>query len=135
MVNSQQNKPGDASSGPGSAGPFTGEAGMLGYNEICKDLSSWTVKWDNFALVSYAYKDSQWLSYDDHLSLKYKINLVNYFQLAGTMLWSIDTDDFGGKCGQVYPLLNTVKRLIDYGESTSRGSVIGCVLSVLDCAK
>jgi chitinase len=34
MANSNDNKPGAASKGPGEAGPYTREAGVMGYNEV-----------------------------------------------------------------------------------------------------
>lgn len=41
-------------------------------------------------------------------SLTEKMEYINSLNLGGAMLWSIETDDFRGKCGKKYPLLKTL---------------------------
>lgn len=43
-----------------------------------------------------------------HSSLNEKMDYVNSLNLGGAMLWSIETDDFHGNCGEKYPLLKTL---------------------------
>lgn len=53
--------------GPGRAGPYTRQDGTLGYNEICEQhkAGDWNVVFDWQRRVPYAYKDNQWVSYDN----------------------------------------------------------------------
>ncbi|XP_023225350.1 probable chitinase 10 [Centruroides sculpturatus] len=98
--------------GPGTAGPVTGEGGMLGYNEICKFITqeNWKTEWDDSIKSPYAHKDRQWVGYDDQKSIKIKVDYLKRHGLSGGMVWSIDTDDFGGLChGHKFPLLSIIK--------------------------
>ncbi|KAG8175070.1 hypothetical protein JTE90_006942 [Oedothorax gibbosus] len=112
----EQNGIGAPTVGPGHEGPYTRQAGTLGFNEICVNLTrnSWNSVYDSNARAPYAYKGDQWVSYDDMNSFNSKIDYVIEKGLGGVMLWSIDTDDFTGYCyGKKYYLLNTVaNRLI-----------------------
>ncbi|XP_020296290.1 chitinase-3-like protein 1 isoform X1 [Pseudomyrmex gracilis] len=110
LADKNQNSLGAPSAGPGVAGPYTREGGMLGYNEICEFLKQggWTIMRHKEHRVPYAYKDNQWVGYDDKTSLKEKTDYIKKLNLGGAMLWSIETDDFFGKCGEKYPLLKTL---------------------------
>lgn len=47
-----------------------------------------------------------WIGYDDEESLLYKTKFVNFLEIAGAMVWSIDTDDFNGdNSDKPFPLL------------------------------
>ena len=100
--------------GPGARGPYTQEAGLLGFNEICTDLGQggWTVIGDPQQQVPYAFKGHQWVGYDDASCVGKKADYINRMLLGGAMLWSIDTDDFRGTCGQKYPLLNALNSVL-----------------------
>lgn len=67
LADKNQNGLGAFSAGPGAAGPYTREDGMLGYNEICEFLKhgGWTIVRHEEHRVPYAYKDNQWVGYDD----------------------------------------------------------------------
>lgn len=65
LSSAQSNQNGSPARGAGDAGPYTKEPGMLGYNEICEQLNSWNVHFDEERRVPYAYKGNQWLSYDN----------------------------------------------------------------------
>ncbi|XP_063850671.1 chitinase-3-like protein 1 [Scylla paramamosain] len=97
---------------PGPGGKYTEEPGMLGYNEICEGiLSGWTVVHDPAMHEPYVYslKDGNvWCSYDDEPSAKLKAEYAKEKGLAGMMVWSIDTDDFKGKCGRKFALIKTL---------------------------
>ncbi|KAL4713729.1 hypothetical protein ACJJTC_004260 [Scirpophaga incertulas] len=99
--------------GPGIEGPYTLSPGSVGYNEFCIMLETedWNVKYDDKAKVPYAYRGSDWVSYDDPQSIRIKAQYARNRNLGGVMLWSIDTDDFRAECGQEdYPLLRAVNR-------------------------
>lgn len=97
--------------GPGEPGPFTGAAGFLGYNEIC--MKNWTEIVDPVQRVPYAYKGNQWVGYDNERSIEEKVSYAKNKKLGGVMVWSIETDDFRGSCGQrKYPLLRKINQLL-----------------------
>lgn len=103
----------------GRAGPYTREPGSLGYNEICeafmKQPQAWTIVRDPDYMAPYAYNNErQWVGYDDIESLTLKAQYAKSMGLGGMMMWSIETDDFLGRCHQEkYPLLNTIKRVLN----------------------
>ncbi|XP_013781598.1 chitinase-3-like protein 1 [Limulus polyphemus] len=95
----------------GEAGPYTREKGSLGYNEICESQmrEPWTIVQDPYYMAPYAYKGRQWVGYDDVESIKRKVRYAKVMGLGGGMVWSIETDDFTGKCHtQRYPLLQAI---------------------------
>ncbi|XP_015439740.1 PREDICTED: probable chitinase 3 [Dufourea novaeangliae] len=106
---------GARASGPGAVGPYTKEAGMLGYNEICEKLrqGGWTVSRDAQQLVPYMYQGNQWVGYDDVQSVREKAKYINSYHLGGGMIWSLETDDFRGVCGQKYPLLRALHSVLN----------------------
>ncbi|XP_043485682.1 chitotriosidase-1 [Polistes fuscatus] len=114
LQNAQNNKVGAPTTGPGMAGEYTREPGMLGYNEICKRVQSgkWTVVYDEDQRVPYAYSDNQWVGYDNPQSLKEKAEYIKAKGLGGAMLWSVETDDFQGACGEKYPLLKVLNNVL-----------------------
>jgi len=129
-------------------GPYTREDGFLGYNEICEmltdtdDTESWTVAWEDSHKAPYMHKGLKWVSYDDQESIRTKTNFAYKHNLAGVMTWSIDTDDFRGKCGGVtYPLLRTINHALYEQEqgiaaaptvkSTSIFAILATTLAIL----
>jgi chitinase len=42
----------------------------------------------------HAYKDRQWVSYDDRAMIKKKSEYVKSLDLGGAMVWALDLDDF-----------------------------------------
>ena len=110
-------KPYAPSKGPGSAGNYTASKGFLCYYEICDLIKKqkWHTEYDKEQQVPYAYKDDQFVSFDNQESVEKKCHYVAEKRLAGAMIWSLDFDDFSGAfCGQgKYPLLSTVKKTLD----------------------
>ncbi|XP_006823336.2 acidic mammalian chitinase-like [Saccoglossus kowalevskii] len=104
---------GAPASGPGTAGPYTGEAGFLAYYEICQLVENGATRyWDTEQSVPYAVNGNEWIGYDDLVSFSAKLNWIKQEQLAGTMVWAMDLDDFNGICNQgsaTSPLLNHIK--------------------------
>ncbi|GAB6032464.1 Chitinase 2, variant 2 [Chamberlinius hualienensis] len=102
--------------GPGEGGPYTEEAGDLGYNEICEAQSlhpEWPVVVDEFYQAPYTYSGNQWIGYDDMDSIRKKCELANSLNLGGVMVWAVDTDDFRGVCGNgVYPLMKVINEIM-----------------------
>lgn len=83
LVNNTQFDIGAAASGGGSPGKFTNEAGFMSYYEICSFLSApnTTLVWDSEQQVPFAYRNDQWVGFDDERSLKTKVNQIieNYY--------------------------------------------------------
>lgn len=75
LVNNTQFDIGAAASGGGLAGKFTNEAGFMSYYEICSFLSqpNTTLVWDSEQQVPFAYRNDQWIGFDDERSLKTKV--------------------------------------------------------------
>ncbi|XP_050592716.1 probable chitinase 2 [Bombus affinis] len=108
--------------GNGFQGPYTLQDGFMGYNEICEELvnygSSWVHGWDYGSATPYIVDEQFVITYDNAKSLKEKIEYAMSLNLAGVMVWSIDTDDFSGKCASLhdsldptsdrYPLLRSI---------------------------
>lgn len=96
--------------GPGDAGPYTQARGTLAYFEICPLVKSenWTREFDSTGKVPYAYKGEQWVGYEDEESVAVKMNYIRRNGLGGTVVWTIDMDDFKGLCGEKYPLLEVI---------------------------
>ncbi|KAG7167285.1 Acidic mammalian chitinase-like 6 [Homarus americanus] len=98
---------------PGEAGPWTEEPGMWGYNEICYAQTThpdqWTIKTAPGMNEPYAYRGRLWCSYENHTSVAIKASYAKEHNLAGMMVWSIDTDDFRGDCNaRPYDLIKTM---------------------------
>ncbi|CAF1202079.1 unnamed protein product [Rotaria sordida] len=110
-------KPYGPSKGAGLPGNYTASNGFLSYYEICELIKKqkWHTEYDKEQQVPYAYKDDQWVSFDNQESIEKKCHYVASKRLAGAMIWSLDFDDFNGAfCGQgKYPLLTTVKKTLD----------------------
>ena len=63
------------SSGAGQAGQFTRQAGFLAYYEICHSIKTegWTVAGPTAQVGPYAYKNNQWVSFDDKETIRKKV--------------------------------------------------------------
>lgn len=111
-------KPYAPSIGAGSSGNYTANKGFLSYYEICDLITKqkWSAMYDREQQVPFAYKNDQWVGYDNLQSIEQKCRFVVKQRLAGAMVWSLDLDDFSGKfCKQgKYPLLTKVKKTFEY---------------------
>ncbi|XP_036765502.2 chitotriosidase-1 isoform X2 [Manis pentadactyla] len=101
---------GAPATGPGAPGPFTKEAGVLSYYEVCswKEAAKHRIEEQK---VPYAVQGNQWVGFDDVESFKTKVNYLKQKGLGGAMVWSLDMDDFKGLfCQQgQYPLIKTLQ--------------------------
>lgn len=110
-------KPYTPSLGAGASGAYTGTKGFLAYYEICDAINrqNWSSEYDKEQQVPFAYKNDQWVGYDNQLSIEQKCRFVARQRLAGVMIWSLDLDDFRGSfCKQGrYPLLTRAKTTLE----------------------
>lgn len=101
-------------SGPGLAGPIANIPGSLAYYEICEKVKNngWTVVHDQDGKTgSYAYKNNQWVSYDDVNNIRAKANYIRENGLGGGLVKTLDLDDFRGVCGcGNYPILTALNQ-------------------------
>ncbi|XP_078098076.1 acidic mammalian chitinase-like [Mustelus asterias] len=102
-------------SGAGQPGQLTKEDGFWAYYEICTFLKTATSVMIGDQQVPYAFKDNQWVGYDNQQSYTTKVQWLKDNNFGGAMVWTLDLDDFSGaKCSQgVYPLINTLKTLLN----------------------
>jgi len=111
-------------------GPYTGQLGFLGYYEILQALNNDTLPWlpgatpkawetvvDGCYLAPYITNGPWWVGYDDVDSIRLKAQFVNSRGLAGSMIWSIESDDFRADYGPKYPLISEIKRVMNSGET------------------
>lgn len=100
----------------GHAGEFTRAAGFLAYYEICDRIinRNWTLVQDpQRRMGPYAYKENQWVSFDDSDMIRQKAQYVRDMGLGGGMIWALDLDDFRGRCGEgPHPLMHTLQQVL-----------------------
>uniref|UniRef100_A0A8C5DAS6 chitinase n=1 Tax=Gouania willdenowi TaxID=441366 RepID=A0A8C5DAS6_GOUWI len=106
---------GAPASGPAAAGAFTREAGFWAYYEICGFLNGATVQKIEDQKVPYAFKNNEWVGFDNKESFETKVRYMQEQKFGGAFVWALDLDDFGGRfCGQGnHPLLSHLRRLLD----------------------
>ena len=92
--------------GGGDPGKYTNASGLLAYYEIC--AQQWTHEFDDVGKCPYAYRDLQWVGYDDEKSIGIKMDWIKKEGFGGGMVWAIDMDDFTGVCGKKNPLLSVM---------------------------
>ena len=61
----------------------------------------------------YAYKDKQWVGFDDVDTIRMKSEYIRSMGLGGGMVWALDLDDFNNRCGQGrHPLMSAIKSVL-----------------------
>ncbi|KAF2719530.1 glycoside hydrolase family 18 protein [Polychaeton citri CBS 116435] len=93
-------KPGCPFSGASTPGPCSNAGGILAYYEIMqiihgsKKRSSVSPIHDTADAVNYmTYDGNQWISYDDAVTFKQKVDWANSVGLGGGLIWASDLDD------------------------------------------
>lgn len=98
--------------GAGPPGKYTNETGLWAYYEICDFLNHGaTEKWYGPQKVPYAFKKTDWVSYDNQDSFRVKAHWLKQNNFGGAMIWPLDMDDFTGSfCKNLnFPLTTTLK--------------------------
>ncbi|KAG5306552.1 CHIT2 chitinase, partial [Acromyrmex insinuator] len=123
----------------GFKGPYTSEEGFMGFNEICETLilhpQNWTTGWDDESNTAYAINKDRVVVYDNRKAMIAKVEYAKRQKLAGVMVWSIDTDDFRGKCsllhgdmalldGRDYPLMKSINAALANNTISSEGNQV-----------
>lgn len=100
--------------GPGNAGEYTNQPGMLAYYEICDRIKSHG--WRKGREVShksgpFATLNDQWVGFEDSDSIEMKANYILEQGFGGAAAWTIDLDDFSNRCcSESFPLLHAINR-------------------------
>lgn len=116
--------------GAGLAGPYTAQAGILGYYEICLNVKNngWFVVQDPSAKMGpYAYSKANlnWVGYDDPTFAIVKSKYVLSMGIGGAMVWDISTDDFGNSCGGgANPIMTAISQTILSNQPATTGSPV-----------
>jgi len=115
---------------PLQPGPLLNTEGVWGYNEIQEMFHDTTRKWnivrDGCYKTPYAVNGPYWIGYDDLESIKLKSQFINYRNLGGALIFSLDTDDFRGDFSDhKYPMTMEVLRVLSTGESLEPGDILG----------
>jgi GH18 family chitinase len=117
LKNSTINKVGAPAIKGGQAGSFTKEEGIYSYFEICEKLNveNWKKYWDDKQQSVYATYDDQWVGFDNQRSIALKVKWASSMSLGGTMLWTLDFDDYTGQfCNQgPFPLANAIRDVFE----------------------
>jgi len=119
-------------------GPYTGQEGFLEYYEIQQALNNDTLPWmpgatphgwttvtDGCYMAPYIYNGPYWFGFDNKESMALKAQWINSLELGGAMVWSIEADDFRGDYGELYPLVTTIKRIMNSGETLDPDLILG----------
>lgn len=120
LANAANDYVGASVNGPGIAGPYSREPGVMGYNEFCEKLQNehWDIRTSEEQYGVYAVSNNQWLGFEDPSTVKYKIDYILQMELGGAMVWSLESDDFLGVChGQNNILMNTIYSSLNNGLS------------------
>jgi len=99
-------------------GPGMGN-GKLNYTAVCHFLSIAGVArtFDNHSYVPFAYKDFDWISYENELSVGIKAQWVVSANLGGIMTFALNYDDIKGDCrkdGKKFSLQKTISNLLEF---------------------
>lgn len=86
--------------------------------------NGWQIHWNDVQQIPYATHASQWIGYDNVKSVQMKLNFLKEKKLGGGMIWSIDTDDFSGHCGEgKYPLLKTITKSLNNSKLKTKSTI------------
>jgi len=119
-------------------GPYTRQEGFLEYYEILQAFNNDTLPWlpgatpkgwttvtDGCYMAPYSFNGPYWVGYDNVESMRIKGQWVNSMELGGSMVWSIEADDFRGDYGPKYPLVSELKRMMNTGEKLDPDLMLG----------
>merc|ERR1712198_114793 len=116
--------------GPIEPGPLLNTEGIWGYNEIQEMFHDTTRKWhvvrDGCYKTPFAVTGHYWIGYDDLESIRLKSQFINYRNLGGALIFSLDTDDFRADFSDhKYPMTMEVLRVLSTGETLEPENIIG----------
>ncbi|KRZ18255.1 putative endochitinase [Trichinella pseudospiralis] len=103
--------------GPATATTFVQQTGVAAFYELCEMLENGARRfWDDESKTPYLVHDGKWYSYDDPDSYSEKLTWLQNQGYGGAFVWSLDFDDFQGKCkltnNEKYPLIKMFNQLL-----------------------
>ena len=120
---------GTAAIGPGDAGEFTKQPGMLAYYEVCQRIrkQKWLTGRDPERKSGpYAMYRNQWVGYEDPASVEAKARYAVNAGFGGVSAWTVDLDDFQNRCcSESFPLLRAINRALGR-EDTEPPTRVNC---------
>ncbi|KAI9831288.1 MAG: hypothetical protein M1826_003727 [Phylliscum demangeonii] len=135
--------PGCPFRGPAAPGDCTASAGTLGYFEIMDIINREKpqVVHDSDAAAKYfQYGDQQdqWVSYDDAVTFKQKVDWAKSVGLGGSLIWAVDLDDsdfsaLSGLVGKSLPSFAAENKRSQVSETGSWSSLNGQKCFMTDC--
>ncbi|XP_026674886.1 chitinase-3-like protein 2 isoform X2 [Ceratina calcarata] len=96
-----------------------GSMGFVPYFTVCEFLQNEAKNvFDEESKVPFAYKDREWISYDDVTSIRHKAEWIRANNFGGAMILSLNVDDWNNTCkfNESFPLTRTVTRILRYHE-------------------
>lgn len=85
--------------------------------------TAWEQYWDEETKTPFAVNGEKLITFDNEKSIYEKVKFAMEKGLAGTMVWSLDTDDFQGDCASDasnnadrytnYPLMRSINKAIE----------------------
>ena len=108
----------------GVAPSIGGDPKFIEYCNLAQPTGEWTREWDEDGRVPYMYKDDQWLSYEDEVSVAEKLRYIEEQNMAGVALNNLAWDDFLGRCksNNTFPLLRLMRKKLKNGGGECSGS-------------
>ena len=80
--------------------------------QICPlvEGGGWKRHWDSEGQVPYAVSGVNWIGYEYVESIQFKMDFIKDEGYGGTLIWTIDQNDFNGISGFTFPLITTIHK-------------------------
>lgn len=95
----------------------TGHQGFVSAAEVCWFLQNnilSSLNFDKSSCSPYGSSGTEWISFENTLSINCKTKYIKQHGLGGAMIFSLNTDDFKAICNvnQTFPLLRSVYNIL-----------------------
>ncbi|XP_011337559.1 chitinase-3-like protein 2 isoform X2 [Ooceraea biroi] len=101
---------------PASGFGHLGTMGFVSFPTVCQLLKSGGASvFNKESRVPYAFKDKEWISYDNEESVYHKSTWIRANGFKGAMILSLNVDDWNGTCygiNETFPLTRAVSKII-----------------------
>lgn len=123
LANPGNNGVGAPATDTSAAQPYTKEAGIAAYYEVCDLIEKQGYKeyYDDKQQSPYVVggANNSWVGYDNVKSFNVKLDWIKQNGYGGAFIWTLDMDDFQGQCasssGQKYPLMSAINAKLGGG--------------------